>query len=202
MESDHQAREKIHKSISRQLQQMQRMIDDLLDIARIARGKIPLINEKLCMNEVLMESEETVRGLVREKGHELIMNLPSNDIYFWGDRVRLTQVFSNLLHNAAKYTNPGGRIKVELRKLNSEIIVKVQDNGLGIPEGQLESIFSIFTQVDPDAIQGRGGLGIGLSLVRGIVEVYGGKVMARSEGEGLGSEFEVVLPALDKQKLN
>ena len=154
------------------------------------------------MNEVLMDSEETVRGLVREKGHELIMNLPSKDIYFWGDRVRLTQVFSNLLHNAAKYTNPGGRIEVELRKLNSEIIVKVQDNGLGIPEGQLESIFSIFTQVDPDAIQGRGGLGIGLSLVRGIVEVYGGKVMARSEGEGLGSEFEVVLPALDKQKLN
>ena len=202
MESDHQAREKIHKSISRQLQQMQRMIDDLLDIARIARGKIPLINEKLCMNEVLMESEETVRGLVREKGHELIMNLPSSDIYFCGDRVRLTQVFSNLLHNAAKYTNPGGRIEVELRKLNSEIIVKVQDNGLGIPEGQLESVFSIFNQVDPDAIQGRGGLGIGLSLVRGIVEVYGGKVMARSEGEGLGSEFEVVLPALDKQKLN
>lgn len=194
IEKDKNKREKIHQSIHRQLGQLKRMVEDLLDIARVARGQISLRNEIVSLNDIVHFSEETVRELVLEKNHKLTIKLPEQELTFRGDKVRLTQVFSNLLHNAAKYTNPGGEILLIAEEVNDHVSIKIKDNGIGIPKDKLDSIFTVFTQVDPTSDHVRGGLGIGLSLVRGIVEMYGGKVLARSPGPGHGSEFEVLLP--------
>jgi CheY-like chemotaxis protein len=139
---------------------------------------------------------ETSRPLVEEKGHRITVTLPPKPVYVYGDRDRLAQVFSNLLNNSAKYTGPGGHISLTVEQHGSDVVVSVKDDGVGIPEDKLGAIFEMFTQVDQKLERSPGGLGIGLNLVRGLVEMHGGTVQVQSGGPGKGSEFTVRLPVL------
>ena len=192
--------------IERQVQQMVRLVDDLLDISRITRGKINLRKERVTLSEVLGLALEGSRSLIEAKKHEFTVSLPSEPIELEADKTRLSQVFLNLLNNAAKYTDPGGKISLtaELEPTNannSQIAVRVKDTGLGIPPERLPQLFELFTRLERDV--SREGLGIGLSLVKQLVEMHGGSVEAFSAGEGQGSEFTVRLPVSseeDRQK--
>lgn len=199
-ESNSEVPEEIFRNIKKQLTHMNTMIDDLMDVGRVAHGKVALNIDLVNLQAVLNDAEVATRKIFEEKKHRLRLELPEEPVNVRGDAVRLTQVFSNLLNNAAKYTEPGGRITVLMRKKTKEVSVKVQDNGIGIPMDKLEEIFSIFTQMDADHLDPQGGLGIGLALVKRLVEMHGGQVLGRSEGPGNGSEFEVLLPlAADEQ---
>ncbi len=182
--------------IDRQMQQMTRLIDDLLDTSRIGTGKIALQRERIEFAEALNGAIESSRPLIAQYGHELHVELPPGPLWVHGDLVRLSQVFCNLLNNAARYTPHGGRIEVVGHRVESAIVVTVRDNGIGIPREMLPKVFDMFTQVDRSLERSRGGLGIGLTLVRQLVELHGGRVEARSAGLGLGSEFVVRLPLL------
>jgi PAS domain S-box-containing protein len=175
----------------RQIGQMSRLVEDLVDATRWARGKVPLHRCRLDLREVMSEAAQDVAAEVAERGHELIVTEVPEPIWIDADRQRLQQVLSNLLHNAAKYTEPGGRIAVTLEAAASTITLRVVDTGQGIPADALTRIFDLFSQVRPD--EGTG-LGIGLSVVRDIVAQHGGSIEARSQGPGKGSEFIVTLP--------
>jgi signal transduction histidine kinase/ActR/RegA family two-component response regulator/PAS domain-containing protein len=183
--------------IERQLSHLIRLVDDLLDVSRITRGTIPLRRIAIDLAAVIRQAVETARPLAEERGHELQVRLPNEPIYVDADPVRLAQVFNNLLNNACKYTEPGGRIELLAEQQDGEVVVTVRDNGVGIPGDRLDSIFDMFTQVDRSLERTQGGLGIGLTLVRRLVQEHGGRVVARSDGEGRGSEFEVRLPVLE-----
>jgi signal transduction histidine kinase/CheY-like chemotaxis protein len=180
--------------MERQLAQVVHLIDDLLDLSRIARGKIELRRGRIDLAVAVNDAVETSRPLVQERGHDLAVHLPPRPVYVDGDRTRLAQVFANLLTNAAKYTQPGGRIGLTVEPQGSDVVVSVRDNGVGIPPDKLEAIFEMFTQVDREGERSQGGLGIGLNLVQGLVEMHGGWVEAHSDGPGRGSEFVVRLP--------
>ena len=182
--------------IDRQMQQMTRLIDDLLDTSRIGTGKIELRRERLEFAEVMHGALESSRPLIAQHGHELHVELPPGPVWLHGDLVRLSQVFCNLLNNAARYTPHGGRIEVHAARTEEDVLVTVRDNGIGIPREMLPRVFDMFTQVDRSLERSRGGLGIGLTLVRQLVELHGGHVEARSAGLGQGSEFVVRLPVL------
>ena len=180
--------------MERQIQHLIRLVDDLLEVSRITRGLIDIQREPLDLGGILRSAADTTRSLMEASRHELVLELPIDPVSVAGDVVRLTQVFSNLLTNAAKYTNPGGRIVVRLDQLDERARVSVRDNGIGIPADQLSTIFDMFTQVDRSSRRAQGGLGIGLTLVRSLIDLHGGTVEARSEGQGQGSEFIVNLP--------
>ncbi len=187
--------------IDRQISQMTRLIDDLLDIARITGDKLELRKQQVGVEEVFRAAIETSRPLIDGFGHELIVTLPGQPIYFEGDLTRLAQVVANLLNNAAKYTECGGRIWLTGERQGDDAVITVRDNGIGIPAKMLPCIFEMFTQVDRSLerspINGApGGLGIGLTLVRRLVRMHGGTIRARSDGPGKGSEFVVRLPML------
>jgi PAS domain S-box-containing protein len=182
--------------IDRQMQQMTRLIDDLLDTSRIGTGKIELRRERIELADVVHGAVEASRPLIAQHGHELGVELPREPVYLHGDLVRLSQVFCNLLNNAARYTPQGGRIEVSATLKASVALVSVRDNGIGIPRDMLPRVFDMFTQVDRSLERARGGLGIGLTLVKQLVELHGGRVEARSAGLGQGSEFVVRLPVL------
>jgi signal transduction histidine kinase len=182
--------------IEHQLTHMTRLIDDLLDISRIARDKLELRKERVELAEVVRAAVETSRPLIEEFGHQLTVTLPTEPIYLYGDLMRLTQVYMNLLTNAAKYTDRGGHIWLTAERDGSEVLVRVKDTGVGIPAEKLPRLFEIFFQIDQSGERSQGGLGIGLSLVRQLVELHGGSVKADSEGVGKGSEFTVRLAAL------
>jgi signal transduction histidine kinase/ActR/RegA family two-component response regulator len=184
-------------TMDRQLGQLVRLIDDLLDASRISRGKLVLRREALTLEAVLGQALETVRPHLERAGHELELVLPDSPVWLDGDATRLAQVFGNLLHNAAKYTHPGGRVAVRAACRGREVTVTVADTGIGIPAEQVRSIFDMFAQVDASLERSAGGLGIGLALVKGLVEMHGGRVDARSEGAGKGSEFTVTLPVAE-----
>jgi signal transduction histidine kinase/ActR/RegA family two-component response regulator len=179
--------------MERQVQQMVHLIDDLLDISRITRGKVELRKERVELAAVIQDALEACRPLIEAGGHELTVSLPPEPVTLEADPTRLAQVFSNLLNNAAKYTPPGGSIRLTAERQGDEIAVKIRDTGIGIPADMLPRIFEMFTQVDRSLERSQGGLGIGLSLVRGLVELHGGSVEAHSEGPGRGSEFLVRL---------
>jgi signal transduction histidine kinase/CheY-like chemotaxis protein len=179
--------------MERQVQQMVRLIDDLLDISRITRGKIVLRKERVELAAVIQDAVETSRPLFEAAGHALTVIYPPEPITLDGDPTRLAQVFANLLNNAAKYTQGGGHIRMTAERQGDEVVVKVRDTGIGIPADMLPRIFEMFTQVDRSLERSQGGLGIGLSLVRGLVELHGGSVEAHSDGPGQGSEFSVRL---------
>ncbi|HVG10181.1 MAG TPA: ATP-binding protein [Thermoanaerobaculia bacterium] len=179
--------------MERQVQQMVHLIDDLLDISRITRGKVELRKERVELAAVVRDALETCRPIIEAGGHELTVSLPPEPITLDADPTRLAQVFANLLNNAAKYTPRGGSIRLSAEQQGNEIVVKVRDTGIGIPADMLPRVFEMFTQVDRSLERSQGGLGIGLSLVRGLVELHGGSVEARSEGPGRGSEFLVCL---------
>jgi CheY-like chemotaxis protein len=180
--------------IDRQLRQMTRLIDDLMDVSRISRGKIELQRERVELAKVVHGAVETSRPLVEQMGHELTVTLPPEPIFLDGDVTRLAQVFLNLLNNAAKYTEPGGRIDLRAERQGGEVVVTVRDNGIGIPAAALPTIFEMFAQVEGASSRSQGGLGIGLTLVKRLVEMHGGSVTADSEGPGKGSTFTVRLP--------
>ncbi len=184
----------VREMMERQLQQMVRLVDDLLDVSRITKGKIELRKERLALATVVQSAQEISRPLIETARHELTVNLPSEPLLVDGDLTRLAQVLSNLLNNAAKYTPEGGRIWLTVERDGSEAVMQVRDNGTGIPADMLPRIWEIFTQVDRTLERSQGGLGIGLSLVRRLVEMHGGSVDGFSEGVGRGSTFTVRLP--------
>jgi len=194
--TDRGARHQLHAEqvIERQVMHMSRLLDDLLDVSRITRGRLELKRTTVELAAVLDAAIEAARPLLDEKRHRLAVELPAEPVWVEGDPVRLAQVFSNLLINAAKYTEAGGQVQLLAMRAGAEIVVTVRDNGAGIAAEVLPRLFMPFS---PGAAAGHhpnGGLGVGLSLVRGLVERHGGRVEARSEGVGRGSEFIVYLP--------
>ena len=182
--------------MERQLTQMVRLVDDLLDVSRISLGKIELRTERVEMRKVIDVAVETGRPMIDEAEHDLVVAIPDEPIFVDGDATRLAQVVSNLLTNSAKYMHRGGRIRLTVRRDGEAVAVSVADDGIGIPPTMLDKVFVMFTQVDRTLEKTTGGLGIGLSLVKGLVQMHGGTIEAKSEGEGKGSEFVVRLPAV------
>lgn len=180
--------------IERQSTAMARLLDDLLDISRIISGRIVLERRRVTLREVVTAAIEVARPLVDSRSHTLLVSLPPQALWLDADPLRLSQVFANLLTNAAKYTDPGGRIDVEATVHGREVQVCVRDTGIGLAPEALEQVFQMFAQVRGPLDRSQGGLGIGLSLVRGLVKLHGGWVQARSAGLGQGAEFIVGLP--------
>ncbi len=180
--------------IDRQMQQMTRLIDDLLDMSRITRNQLELRRERVTLAEVVQGAIETSRPLIESHGHRLTVTLPAEPVYLEADLTRLAQVLLNLLNNAAKYTENGGLIELEARRGDGDVAVVVRDTGIGIPREQLPRIFDMFTRLDRSLEKSQGGLGIGLTLVKRLVDMHGGTITADSEGPGLGSEFTLRLP--------
>ncbi len=180
--------------IERQVKHLSRLVDDLLDVSRITRGNINLMREPVTVGAIVARALETVQPLVTEQRHDLVIELPDEEVTVEGDLTRLTQVLGNLLNNAAKYTDPGGRIVLSARRKGAQLELRVRDTGIGIPPELLPRLFNLFTQVDGTTHRSHGGLGIGLALVRQLVSMHGGTVTAHSSGTGRGSEFLVTLP--------
>lgn len=179
--------------MERQLRQMVRLIDDLLDLSRISRGKIELKREHVELAAIVQSALEISRPLIEQAGHQLTIELSSETLFVDADATRLAQVFANLLNNAAKYTNNGGHIRVLVRRDGDSALVAVRDDGIGIPADMLPKVFDMFTQVDRSLEKAQGGLGIGLSIAKQLIEMHGGSIEANSAGLGRGSEFRVRL---------
>jgi PAS domain S-box-containing protein len=182
--------------LGRQVRQLVRLVDDLLEVSRISRGKIKLQKAPVDLAEIIATAVETSRPLIDAHRHTLAVSLPDRPVRVEADAARLAQVLSNLLNNAAKYTEDGGRIELIAKRVGNEALLLVRDNGVGIPPEILPRVFDMFMQVESSTDRSQGGLGIGLTLVRRLVEMHGGRVEARSEGPGKGSEFLASLPAL------
>lgn len=195
MDAHSENADEVRDMMDRQLNHMVRMIDDLLDISRISQGKIELRKEKVNIQSVVDSALETSRPLLDVKSHKLTLDLPDADLWIDADFTRVSQIISNILNNAAKYTPDGGEIRLEVRKERSEVVIRVKDNGAGIPREMLHRIFELFTQINRTQEQSQGGLGIGLALVKHLVGLHGGEIMVESEGMGKGSTFTVRLPA-------
>jgi len=180
--------------MNRQTNLLVRMVDDLLDVSRISQGKIELKRQRVNLGEVVAQAAESVQPLYQEQGRRLQVELPTALIEVEGDRDRLTQVVSNLLTNGARYTGEQGQVWLSLELGRQEAILQVRDNGIGLAADQLESIFELFVQMDNTLARSKGGLGLGLTLVKQLVELHGGRVAVQSEGLGLGSTFTVHLP--------
>ncbi len=196
---DREVLKRAHDTIERQLGQMVRLVDDLLDLNRITYDRLELRRSEVELASVIQQAVEVARPLIDAAGHDLTVELPEELIYLNADRARLAQVFGNLLNNSSKYTRSNGRISVSAKRVDDEVVVTVKDNGAGIPQDKLDSIFDMFMQVDLTAERSQGGLGIGLTLVKRLAEMHGGSIEARSAGEGQGSEFIVRLPVLSKR---
>ena len=188
--------EKARSMMDRQVTQLVRLVDDLLDVSRVTSGKLELRKGRLELSAVIDAAVETSRPVIEQAGHELIFAVPDEPIFVNGDHTRLAQVVSNLLNNSAKYTLRGGHVRLAVERDGEMVLVSVKDDGIGIPPAMLNKVFEMFTQVDRTLEKTTGGLGIGLSLVKGLVEMHGGTIEARSDGEGKGSEFVVRLPVV------
>ena len=180
--------------IDRQVTQMARLLEDLFDVSRLTRGQFALRLERLALPAVIEHALEIAQPRIDEYGHSLSLSLPAEPLQVDGDMTRLAQVFSNLLINAAKYTPAGGRLGLTMEAVGDEVEVRVSDNGIGISAEQMPRLFDMFTQGDSLTDRSQGGMGIGLSLARGLVEMHGGRISAHSAGLGQGSEFVVRLP--------
>jgi signal transduction histidine kinase len=185
--------------IERQVKHLTRLVDDLLDVSRITRGNINLTREPVAVATIVARAIETIQPLIAEQRHELTVDISEEHLEVEGDLTRLTQVLGNLLNNAAKYTDPGGSISLSVRREGTDVEVRVRDSGIGIPTDLLPRLFQLFTQVDAAAHRAQGGLGIGLALVRQLVQMHGGSVTAYSDGPGKGSEFLIRLPLRVRQ---
>ncbi|HEX2573747.1 MAG TPA: ATP-binding protein [Polyangia bacterium] len=183
-----------HQIIDRQVRHMVRLVDDLLDVSRIERGKIELRRQRIDVLETVHQAIESCQYLVRARQHELVLDLPEGPLAIEADPTRLEQVICNLLNNAAKYTEPRGRIVVRMRREGEEVVLQVIDNGIGLSPESRGRIFELFVQADHSLARSEGGLGLGLTLVRQLVEMHGGTVAVFSAGPGRGSEFVVRLP--------
>ena len=181
----------------RQLGHVTHLVDDMLDVARIRQGKIMLRKDRTDLVTEVRDALETCRATLEGLGHELVVSLPAGPLLVEGDHVRLQQIFENLLFNAGKYTDPGGRIDVGLQRVENEAVFRIRDSGVGIAPDMMTRIREMFAQVDVSSDRTQQGLGIGLSLARKLVHLHGGEIRAFSEGLGKGSEFVVRLPLLD-----
>jgi signal transduction histidine kinase len=195
--SDIGRRERQLQIMHRQMQQLTHLVDDLLDVSRVSRGLIELRREVLRLDEVVDAAVEATRPVIVSRRHTLIREAGPTGIHVNGDRVRLVQVFSNLLSNAAKYTQPDGQIEIKTSRAGSAVHVSIRDNGAGIPREMLGAIFEMFRQVPGSLDRAPGGLGIGLTLVRTLLELHGGRVEAQSAGPGHGSTFTASLPLVE-----
>ena len=193
-QDDANATERVRLMMERQLGQMVHLIDDLLDLSRISYGKIDLRKERIELASAIQQAIEVSRPSIAQADHELLIKFPPGPVHVDADPTRLAQVFANLLNNAAKFTDRGGRIRLTMQLLGTEAVISIQDNGIGIPTQMLPHIFEMFRQVDGNLERSTGGLGIGLSIVKRLVEMHGGAIEARSDGCGRGSEFVVRLP--------
>jgi PAS domain S-box-containing protein len=191
--SDEQRR-RADEIVTRQIDQMARLLDDLLDVSRIARGQVTLQRKWADLTSVVGCAIDAARPLMDMKGHRLSIDLPREALRLDADPVRLTQILTNLLTNAAKYTDRGGDIHLSAWREDAEILLSVRDNGMGIAPEMMPRLFTLFAQASPALQRSEGGLGVGLALVKGFVEMHGGSVEARSDGPGRGSEFVVRLP--------
>lgn len=195
------ARPEICDMMDRQVGNMVRLINDLTEVSRITRGVIDLQKDVIDLGPVIDAAVETSAPLIDAARHQLCMTLPGEALLVDADAVRLSQVFANLLNNAVKYTDPGGRITLVARSENGHAVVTVTDTGIGIPAALLPRIFDMFVQADREDRRSQGGLGIGLTLSRRLVEMHGGTLGAASPGPGLGSEFTVRLPLADRKEI-
>ena len=200
MRSKDPSTERERAVIERQVTHLSRLVEDLLDVSRATMGKIDLRRERLDLATAVARAVEMTRPLIESRRHHLSVNVPVGALLVEGDLVRLSQVVANLLQNAAKYTDPGGHIAIDGRREGGEMVLRVRDDGNGIPPGQLTSMFELFVQGDVSPDRKQGGLGIGLTLVRSLVQLHGGTVAAFSEGRGKGSEFVVRLPASSRDE--
>lgn len=184
--------------MKRQVTLLVRLVDDLMDVSRITRGIVELRFEKVSLDSVINSAVETSRPLLNQMGHKLRITLPSPPAVLNADLTRLAQVFMNLLNNAAKYSEPEGLIQLDATIIEGHVLISVRDTGIGIPPDKLTSIFEMFSQVDRTLENARGGLGIGLTLVKRLVEMHGGSIQAKSDGIGKGSEFVVQIPIVEQ----
>jgi PAS domain S-box-containing protein len=180
--------------VNRQVQQLTRMVDDLLDVSRITRGRIDLEQKNVNVVEVVSAALQAVEPLIRDKGHHVSLATDFESLIVVGDSARLQQCVVNLLNNAAKYTDPGGELKIEVRRARADVVISVADNGTGISEQLLPNLFDLFVQGERTLDRSQGGLGIGLSIVKQLVEMHGGSVAVASGGNGRGSAFRITLP--------
>lgn len=191
---DRAAVENVRRVMETQTRQLVRLIDDLLDISRITSGKIDLRRERTDLAAAIYNAVDATRPAIDQAGHQLFISVPSNPIHLEADADRLSQIISNLLTNAVRYTDPPGKIWLDLETAGTEALIKVRDTGIGIEREMLDSIFEMFTQADQAKQRAQGGLGIGLTLVKRLSEMHGGSVEVHSEGGGYGAEFIVRLP--------
>ncbi len=180
--------------MERQLGHLVRLVDDLLDVSRITTGKLELRTDRIDLVEILRHAVETAQPEISRKEHTLSVDVPTNGLFLNGDAMRLTQVFANLLHNASKFTDKAGSIQLKAERIGSDVEVTIKDSGEGIPSEMLSGIFEMFSQADRSLERRHGGLGIGLTMAKRLVEMHGGVIVGRSEGLGSGSEFAVRLP--------
>lgn len=188
--------------MDRQLSHMVRLVDDLLDVSRVISGKVGLRRELVSINRVIESAIETSRPLVEAGAHQLEVSTPSESLLVSADPTRLAQVFSNLLNNSAKYSPDGGRIQLSVERAEGEVMISVRDHGVGIPEDMLPRVFDLFTQVGRTLDRAQGGLGIGLSLVKRLVELHEGRIQASSSGPGKGTTFSVWLPLARERRIS
>jgi PAS domain S-box-containing protein len=192
----------LHRILERQVSHMTHLVDDLLEVSRITQGKLELRRQQLDVASALHDAVESVRPLMQAASHELTITLPAVPIMLDADPVRVSQIVLNLLNNATKYTPSGGKIQLSARREGSHAMIVVKDSGIGIPAENLANVFEMFSQLAPAKERAQGGLGIGLALVRGLVELHGGTIAAMSAGPGQGSEFVVSLPVLETASLS
>jgi PAS domain S-box-containing protein len=188
------AGEKIQEVMERQVDHLVRMVDDLLEVSRISRGKIELRRKPIELATAILNAVETSRPLIDEAGHQLAISIPPQPITLNADSVRLSQIIANLLNNAAKYTDPGGQIWLTAQPEGDDVAISIRDTGIGIPSEKLSHVFEMFAQIQPAGRRTAGGLGIGLTLVKRLTEMHGGHVEVASDGPGQGSEFTIRLP--------
>jgi PAS domain S-box-containing protein len=191
---------KEHEIIERQVKHMMHLVDDLLDVSRITKGRVEIKKQPMDLRVILAKAIELASPLLEQRNHKLDLDVPSHALGVEGDDARLTQVFANLLTNAAKYTEPTGHIRIVVRELTGELEIAITDNGQGIEPALLPKVFDLFVQGSRTAERSAGGLGIGLTIVQQLTMLHGGRVEARSEGLGKGATFTVTLPAITLQR--
>ncbi|HEY0491149.1 MAG TPA: response regulator [Telluria sp.] len=197
-----EAQDRARKAIARHTDHLVRLVDDLLDVARISQGKITLHQERVELKSAIANARESVASIIESRHHTLSVSVPEHEVWIKGDHVRMCQIIGNLLHNAAKFTPPGGAVKLELLVEGDEAVVRVSDNGIGLESANIDFIFGLFAQDGHAEDRVQDGLGIGLSLVRSLVALHDGTVTATSPGLGKGSVFEVRLPAFPYDRSN
>jgi PAS domain S-box-containing protein len=193
---DWQAVEQARNMMERQLHHLVRLVDDLLDVSRISQGKLQLRKERITLASVVGNALEVCEALVKQHGHELIVRLSEETVYVDADKTRLAQALCNLLNNASKYSDRSGTIWLTAERQSYAAVIRVKDAGVGIPPNMLPKVFDLFWQVDRSLEKSQGGLGVGLAIVKRLVEMHGGSVEAQSEGQGMGSEFIIRLPVV------